>query len=337
MNVFCKSFLLATTLVCVMACDNSEDPVIDASVEEVIVANEGNFGSANGGISGYIPETEQTNLQVYSPQALVQYIMMHNNLLYLVCQGPDKLDVVSAEDYNAVTSASEGMLNPVSFAISGTLGFVANWGSIATAFTDNPESFITVYNLSDLSVVDTIHVTARPQSLLSLEGNIYVAFEGGDFIGKINPATLQMQTLQVPAGPSAMVADQRNNLWVSSTAGSLTEIITADFTEGRSMDNLPMTVFAQKLAIDQSADIIYFFGTDAAYSVDISSSALSAIVFTDEDIDYYAINVNPENGEVYIGNSNAFATTGTGLRFGRDGTLIDDFATGIGPSGFLFK
>ena len=51
----------------------------------------------------------------------------------------------------------------------------------------------------------------------------------------------------------------------------------------------------------------------------------------------YGVGVRTETGDIYIGDSNAFQSTGTAFRYDLNGELIEFFPTGIGPNGFIFK
>lgn len=335
MNKFYKLTMFVLSLLWLGACEEANETPIPVFSDQVIVINEGNFNAANGVISTYDKESEGTNLQQFNALTTIQDATLIQDVLYLVGNAPDKLEIVDIDDFSSINTISSGFLNPVSFAAISNTGFVSNWGDINTAFGESPDSFISVIDLTTNLVVDSVDLNYRPQDLVSHDGFIYIAFEGGNVVGKLDPATLTIEELTVPSGPSAFVKSN-NNLWVLTTLGSLAEIVTTDFSEGQSIDNLAVAGFDEKMVINEQENIIYFIGSDAIYKVDLNQSTLAAQVFTDEDIDYYGIGVDPSNGDVYIGDSNGFASTGTGFRYSKDGTLIDEFPTGIGPNSFLF-
>jgi hypothetical protein len=337
MNKFYKLIIFVLGLLWLGACEeNNETPTPQFS-DEVIIVNEGNFQAANGSLSTYNKETEQATLQQFEPQTTIQGAIFHQNSLYLVGNAPDEVEIVDIEDYSTITSISSGFLNPISFAAVNNTAFVSNWGDINTAFGETPDSFISVVDLTSNTVIDSVDLEYRPQNLISLDGFIYIAYEGSDVVGKLDPATLAIEELTVPFGPSTFVVDGNNNLWVLTASGSLVEILTTNFSVGNSIDNLSVSGFDEKMDINVQDNIIYFLSSDAAYQIDLNQSTLTAQLFTDEDLDYYGIGVDPASGDVYIGDSNGFTSTGTGFRYSKDGTLIDDFPTGIGPNDFLFN
>ncbi len=336
MNKFFKLSVFALSLLWLGACDDNNETPAPQFSDEVIVVNEGNFQAANGLLTSYNKETEQTNLSRFDAATTIQGSVVEQNTLYLVGNAPDKVDIVNVEDYTEITSINSGFSNPISLAIVNNTGFVSNWGDISTAFSGSPDSFISVIDLGTNTVVDSVQLNYRPQDLISHDGFIYIAFEGGNVVGKLNPSTLTIEELTVPAGPSEFVLDNTGNLWVLTTSGSLVEIIINNFSQGRTLSNLIVSGFAEKMDINRQDNILYFLGSDAAYEVDLNESTLAALIFTDEDIDYYGIGVDPATGDVYIGDSGGFTAAGTAFRYSKDGTLLDDFPTGIGPNDFLF-
>jgi len=335
MKKFYKLTMFVLSLVWLSACEDTSETPTPVFSDQVIVINEGNFNAANGVISTYDKETKETSLQQFNALSTLQNANLIQDMLYLVGNAPDKLEIMDIDNFSSLNTISSGFLNPVSFATVSNTGFVSNWGDITTAFTESPDSFISVIDLTSNSVVDSVDLNYRPQDLISHDGFIYIAFEGGNVIGKLDPATLTIEELSVPSGPSAFVKNN-DNLWVLTTSGSLVEIVTPDFNVGQSVDNLAVTGFDEKMVINEQDNIIYFIGSDATYEVDLNQTPLAAQVFTDEDIDYYGIGIDPSNGDVYIGDSNGFTSTGTGFRYNKDGSLIDEFAVGIGPNNFLF-
>ena len=111
------------------------------------------------------------------------------------------------------------------------------------------------------------------------------------------------------------------------------------------LENLTTGGFNERIAIGGNGNMIYFLGGNNSnftgltnlYSVDLTASQLSATSMIDDGFALYGIGVNPDNGEIYIGDSNAFQSTGTAFRYSTDGTELSSFATGVGPNGFIFR
>ena len=72
------------------------------------------------------------------------------------------------------------------------------------------------------------------------------------------------------------------------------------------------------------------------FSVDASAQNPEAVSFATEGFAFYGIGVNAQTGNVYVGDSNGFQSTGTIIRYDPSGEVIDQFASGVGPNGFIF-
>lgn len=339
-----------TTLIRISATDQTgqtgatevEIGITSLAIKQVLVLNEGNFFSANGTIDIFdiIDGTSETS--AYQATATVQQAVHYQDFIYLVTNAPDRLDVLNT-DLELEQSVDQGLDNPVDFAAIGNRGFVSNWGDINTAFTDDPDSFIAIVDLENNTVIDSVMLTARPQGLLAYDNKLYIANEGGTTVSVLDPDNLSLTEVTVPAGPSDLVVDGEGMLWVLCTSGNLVEIDPDDLSLGAEISGLTTGGFNEKLAIDGTGNTIYFLGgtnnsftgLTTVYSVNLNTQQV--VAFIENGFALYGIGVNPESNEVYLGDSNAFQSTGTGFRYDAEGNKLDEFPTGIGPRGFLFK
>ncbi len=325
-----------------VSCSDDDDDALP-TITSVLVVNEGNFLSANGSISGYDIEAMTANAAVYEAGATVQNLRVLDDKYFLVGNAPDKLEILTT-DFTVELSVTEGLDNPIDVASNGSRAYVTNWGDISTAFGAEPDSYVAIIDLSAGSVTDSILLDHRPQDIVLANNQLFVAHEAASVMTVIDLNTLESTTITTPAGSSEMVLDGEGDIWVLCTSGTLIEIDPRENSVSTSLTDLVVSGFNEKMAIDNSSETIYFLGggNDSftgltnVFAVDLSASALSAEVLISDGFAFYGIGVNEETGDIYVGDSNAFQSTGTGLRYGSDGTLLADFATGIGPSGFLF-
>ena len=52
---------------------------------------------------------------------------------------------------------------------------------------------------------------------------------------------------------------------------------------------------------------------------------------------YFGLTVNPDNGDIYVADAIDYQQQGIVYRFTPDGTLLDQFYTGINPGAFCWK
>jgi hypothetical protein len=319
-----------------------EIDITSLQIKQVIVLNEGNFFSANGSLDVFDITQDQIDNGAYTANATVQHAVFHDDKVYVVTNAPDRLDILNS-DLESEGTIDQGFDNPIDFAAVGNTGFVSNWGDINTAFSENPDSFIAIVDLESLEVTDSVMLTQRPQNLIAHNDMVYIALEGAAAVSVLNPGDLSLTDIPVAAGPSDLVLDDTGNIWALCTSGALVEINTDDMTAGTTIDGLTTSGFAEKMAIDGTGSLVYFLGGSndsftgltTVYKVDLSTQEVNP--FIEDGFALYGIGVNPESNEVYIGDSNAFQSTGTGFRYSATGDKLDEFATGIGPRGFVFK
>ena len=318
-----------------------EVDITSLDIKQVVVLNEGNFFSANGTLDVVDVKSGEVEPGVYQVSATVQQAVPYLDNIYLVTNAPDRLDVLD----NALSlqvSVSEGLDNPVDFAAVGDVGYVSNWGDINTAFTDEPDSYIALVDLTNNTLFDSVTLTARPQGLLAHQDLIYIANEGGASVSVLDPNDLSLAEIPTAAGPSELISDGNGLIWVLCTSGSLMAIDPSSSTVVTEIANLITSGFNEKMAMNGTGEILYFLGGSndsftgltTVYKVDINTEDVTPII--ENGFALYGIGVNPESGEIYLGDSNAFQSTGTGFRYDILGNEVDQFATGIGPKSFLF-
>lgn len=82
--------------------------------------------------------------------------------------------------------------------------------------------------------------------------------------------------------------------------------------------------------------VLYILG-GSVYQMSTSATSLPTSPFiSDPAIYYYALNVNPENGEIALTNAMDFSQTGYVYFYASSGQLIDDYEAGIVPHSVLW-
>jgi hypothetical protein len=286
---------------------------------------------------------------IYSADATIQDSQISGENLYLVTNAPDKLDILSVNEneISFESSITTGFENPISFTRVGNFGYVTNWGDISTAFGPDPDSFLSIVDLSSNDVVDSIALDVRPQNIIAVNSRLYIANEGASTVSVFNADgvnTTRITDIQVPFGPSTAVLDADGDLWVLCVSGALVELDLMNNSVKTTIEGLTVGGFDEKMDINGSGTRLYFLGGNnvdftgltTVYQVDLTQPNPVATLFDDDGFALYGIGVDPETGEVFIGDSNAFQSTGTGFQYDTDGNQLRQFATGIGPNSFVF-
>lgn len=336
-----RNLYLLLAVVILWSCNEEDLAAPEIGGSEILVLNEGNFSAGNGTINVFDEIAGNAQNTLYEAGATIQTADLYDGRIYLITNAPDHLDIL-AEDFSLISRIDEGLDNPIAFAAVDNMGFITNWGDINTAFSDDPESFVAVIDLDTYTIVDSVLLDHRPQRIVAWGGKLYIANEGSNTVSILDPNDLSIVEVEVAIGPSNLVADSSGSIWVLCTSGHLVEI-TVDNIVGDDISGLVTAGFNEKMAIDQSGNSIYFLGGSndtftgqtTVYAVDLQTLQVSPII--DNGFAFYAVGVDPITNEIYVGDSNAFQSTGTGFKYDIDGSLLNQFPTGIGPNGFLFR
>ena len=315
--------------------------ITDLDIPVAYVINEGNFAQANGSISSVDIRSGEVVQGVYEAEATVQNVRVFGGTLYLVGNAPDKVDVING--FSTSASISSGLDNPIDIAVLGSTGYVTNWGDISTAFGDSPDSYVAVLNLSTEEVTDSIMLSARPQDIISTTAGLYVSHEAASFISFIDVVDNSVSTIETPFGPSEMELDASGDILALCTGGSLIKVDSENRVVTL-LDGLSTSGFNEKMALDTDLNVVYYLGTGnssftgqtTVFSIDLSQDTPEETTFLEGGVALYGISVNPESGQIYVGDNNSFQSTGTAFIYSTTGEEIASFATGVGPNGFLF-
>ncbi len=313
----------------------------------VFVVNEGNFTEANGSVGFYNPQDQSVVTDVYAeengvaPGGVLQSVYFYNNLAFIIDQVGSRIEVVEAETFKPVATIETGLSTPRYMVVANGKGYVSNWGPFDSNF-NLPESFVAVIDLNDFTISKTIPATSGPEGLFAFGNRVLVAAsfaaevqildtDNDSFTGKIDVAD----------GPKTFVEDKNGKVWLLSssyvTGAALSQL---DAAAGTVLKSFPVSSSAMRLAINGSGDQLYYlaapFGADAevkTVGIDATEDASEALITAPN---LYGLGVDPASGIIYVGNHNGFQGNGTVLRY--DGaTMLDSFAAGVGPNGFVFR
>ncbi|HBQ59293.1 MAG TPA: hypothetical protein DD671_06635, partial [Balneolaceae bacterium] len=195
----------------------------DRNLVQVIVGNEGNFGSGNATLTNYLVENNSANDGVFLEANgtgigdVVQSLSWINGSIYVVVNNSQKIVVLDPETFQQTgqISLGENASPQQIMQVSESKAYV----------TDLYASLAYVVNLEDHSVSETtIPAGVNPDRMAQFEEYAYIAnsgFGADSTIFKVDIATdAQVDTFEVSRGPSGMRIDADGTLWVVSTGYS---------------------------------------------------------------------------------------------------------------------
>jgi YVTN family beta-propeller protein len=344
-----QSFLYLSflTLVIFLSSCKTEDENPNPAAD-VIVINEGNFNSADGSLSAFNTQTKQVSLGIFEsvngfPLAgTIQNATVYNGKYYFVINSADKLEIVEAQNLSSVktlrnTFSATNFATPYSFAAVGNKAYVSNWGTLNLNDFSYSDPFITLIDLNTNTVSGKINRTLKPQHLLAVGQNIYIANVESNTISVLNTADNQIvKEIEVANYPDKMVLDKNNKIWVICQSGNLVRVNPANNSVETTISGISIQGFNEKMILNQNADKLYWLGSGGkVFEMAITATtAPNTPIITQSRA--YGIGAD-KNNLIYITDHNNYVGNGKVRRFQTNGALLDSLAAGRIPSGFIFK
>ncbi len=344
-----KTSIALGILAAVSGC--SEDPEVDptGTPADVVVINEGNFSSGDGTFSTFNSVTGEVNLSVFASRngfpvaASIQNAIVFDEKIFAVTNASDKIEVIDLETFESEAVIASGFSNPFSFAAIGDKGYVTNWGTFNNSTFLYENSFITIIDLSDYTVVDSIERAVQPQHVIAVGGFFYVSNVRENTVTVFDPTDDEVETdIDVSAGPDRMVIDSGDDIWLICNSGDMVKIDTETNTVEKTISGIQVAGFNERMVINDDRDQIYYLSSSGwpDYNTAIYSIGLDATTAPADPIvsgsNYYGVGISPDD-ILYIADANAFQGNGTVYRYDLEGTEIGQFNAGRGPNGFIFR
>ncbi len=333
--------------------ENNQTPV-QGYLGQMLVINEGAFGSSNGSIDFIHPQTGKRTDNVFTRANnrplgdVVQSVAKRGNLIFITVNNSQKVEVVHAASFKSIRTIT-GFLSPrYLLPLNNQKAYVTDWG----------DNSIKIVSLSSYSITGSIPVNQNgPEQLVETGGKVFVVNSGGfsddSTLTVIDPVTDQIiQTLTVGVNPNSIASDVNGKLWIlcGGDIGPDWTGGTADDIGGRLLRINPQNYsieldipFSQhqhpmKLSIRQGTELYFLLGINgyegSPVIMSISDTSLPVPLVNKN---FYGLGFYPDNGDLYAGFAPSFIQSGYVFRYTRTGVFIDSIKAGIGPSGFLFN
>ncbi len=344
---------LAIATFLMIRCETGNDDPVNYDLSNgVYIVNEGSFNSNNGSISYYNPVQQLIINNVfesangYSAGDVIQsFATVNDSLGYLIANNSHKVEIVRLRTFESIRPSIVAIYPRYFVQVSNSKGYIS-------AFTRNSHGYLYVVDLNNHELTDSIEMGAGPETMLQVNDKLYVANSGGfaddSTISIVNTATDEVEnTIKVGKLPSDMVLDGMDNIWVYSRGyTNWSDIETASFIQkvnpatneivwqsqvGMAQDYM---TFSPKLAINGSGTVLYYIRPNGIYELQLSNPQIQ----NDPLIagNFYGLEVNPENGNIYVFESPSFTANGTLKIYNQSGVLVSQGMVGIGPNGATF-
>ncbi len=344
-TLFILSWAILALLV--SSCSKTEPVPKGEFATGVFIVNEGNFSEANGSVGFYNVSTNEAKQDIFAEVngvatgGLIQSVYFYANMAFIIDQLGNRIEVVEAETFKSIATINEGLSTPRYMTVANGKGYVSNWGPFDQNY-DLPDSYVAVIDFATFTVSKTIPAGNGTEGMFTYNNAVLAANSYAATIQEIDAGTDAItRTFEVAEGPVGFAEDKDGKVWVLSNSffsgSALTQL---DITTGSVLKSFPVGASAKSLTINAAGDQLYYlsapFLADAAVktlSIDAAEDAGSALITA---ANLYGLGIDPKTGIIYVGNHNGFQGNGTVLRY-EGSTLLDSFAAGVAPNGFVFR
>ena len=316
-----KSLLLVCAVIVLPCCDSDNDPVKGEYQSGVLVVNEGGFGSNNGTVTYYNPSSHSLSQNIFKNAGgqfagnVLQSISMDGDKGYLVLNGSNTIEVVNHNTFQPIaTFTVPDLEKPRYVQVINGKAYVSVWGEYDANYS-LIDSYVLVVDTESLSVVDKIDTDEGVEKLAIVGNRLFASnynYGASSTVAVINPTdNTLIDQIELAPGPSGMVVDSNNKLWV------ITEGIGSD--DGKLFRINPSTLAIEdeielntkpgmNLGITPDKKNLIYSNGSSIYKISISDTEAPGDAWIEAaDVQtLYALDVNPENGDIYIGDAVGF-------------------------------
>ena len=351
-----KTLIILLNIIFLFITCNPVQPVLEEPdlTKGVFIINEGNFTANNGEISFYNTETKELINNLYSSRNegkalgdVVQSFGFNDDYGFIVVNNSKKIEVVSLKTFKQQTTITGIDYPRYWLTVSPKKGYITNGINPGVVYVVNTETF---------EISDTIIVGKQPENMLLYNEKVFVAngaWGHDNTVSTIDTQTDKLiETVTVADGATDLIVDKNGDIRVLCqgkvtydenwniideteskivTLDSENFLIKSEIIIGQTGDNFNPA----RLATNSTGEILYFIEKEGIYSINVNSEPESNLIISG---DFYGLDINPENGNIYIFSSEGFAGAGKMFIYDKNTfNLITEKTVGIGPNGAVFK
>ncbi len=331
-------------------------PVQLAPAKGEYILSEGGFGGNNTRLAYYTNSSSSVAGNFFVQQNptipaglgdVGNDMIIYGSKMYIVMNNSGRVTVVNAS--NAVFIAN------ISF-LSGGVNKLPRYAAAARGkvYVSATNGTVSVIDTTSLSIVKTITVGANPEGIAASSDYLYVANSGGynavpdSTVSVVDLNTeAEIKKIKVGVNPYKVEVNSANFVYVSSYGnfGSIpASVWVINGNANISGSNLGAAFQYSNVRI--AKDIAYFYNNYGGVGTAKVFNTLTGAVVRNEFItdatlitSPYGINVDEQNGDVYIADAGNFSSAGTVTCFNNAGVKKFSFsvAPGVNPNKILFN
>lgn len=352
-----KSLLLAALLVISFTSCTKDDPAPVVTFDKkVLIINQGNYSEQSASLSLYDENTMQITNRVYETAngisigaTIVSGVISPQKEAYLVCNNPDKIEIIDATTGKTKSSFTNGLASPRNLIFAGDKLYVTNWDYEhivnGEGWWEYNKSYVAIYDAVTKALLGKILVGTDAEGLALFGTRLFVATKEGVVVVDVsNPAYPIIKTITasgVTGGAKHLAFDANYNLWASFPSKGIVKINPSTATSSVVVD-VPVDSMDGFITAGDGGQKIYTYKTifnsnyeavDASvYAVDVNTNTATKFF---SGTYFYGVGVSPSTGNLFTAEV-SFTSNSLLKVVGKDGALKSSAGAGIGTSRYLF-
>ena len=317
----------------------------DGTAEGVFIICEGNFMYGNASMSFYLPSTGELQNEIFARANgmklgdVAQSMTMYDGTGYVVVNKSGVIFGMDPETF-VVKRVIRGMGSPRYILFHGDKAYV-------TSLYEPEITVLDAHTMQPVGKIPTPGHTSTEQMAVFGDLMYVTCWSYDNTVLKIDTRTDEIVgSIEVRNQPRQLTIDSRGKLWVLTDGGSA-EGGTTDAPALYRIDASNGTVEKEfvfrrgdspkGLCSDGAGETIYFLNGDL-WRMDCDAENLPDEPFLESSgTIYYAIGVDPHNGDVYVGDAVDYQQQGVVYRLNDSGRCLDTLRVGITPTAFCFR
>ena len=350
-----------STLLILSACKKIENTASILPIEPVLpegayVLSEGGFGGNNTKLSFYSKGNAAITGDIFLQQnpdstaglgSLGNDVIIYGSKMYIIMNESSLVTVLKASNAK--------LLKQIIFK-NGTVKKQPRYAASARGkvYVTSWDNTVSVIDTTSLSIVKTISVGANPEGIAASANFLYVANSG--LFNTVQDSTVslidlntevELRKIKVGVNPAKIEINTAGNVFVSAYGNFST--IPASISVINGITNTTSINLGSAFAytnIRIFGDIAYLYnnyggtGTAKVYNTATNTVVRNEFVTDGTSVQTpYGINIDEQNGDVYIADAGNFATAGKVTCFTSAGVKKFSFSVspGVNPNKILFK
>lgn len=299
---------------------------------------EGAFNQGNGRIDFWNKHTDSLKTNIFqavndAPLGdVVQSMVYVNDRAYITVNNSGKIEVVDPVDFTSKGTISTGLTSP---------RYVNVVSSGKAYVSDLFSGSVAILNTSTLAVTGSIAIPGWTEEMLTDNGKTWITngMKNYTYIVQNDAVT---DSVDVGYGSTAIRKDNAGKIWILTGGNYPPNMVPSKLSRVNPATNDVEWSYdfadfgASKLRLSPDKTLLYFLYGGKVYRKNTGDTGNPAEFISVSGKTFYGINVDPDNGNIWLGDAGDFSSAGTVYVYSASGSQIKTFTTGVVPTDFVF-